>query len=306
MTTLTAKAAHDIQPGDAVTLTTAGDIAVGASSATSGTSIRMGDNTITVTGSGDVEIASAGTCNRVIASDGTTTTAPAEAQDAPKAEEAAQAPAEPEKAPEAPAAAQEQPEEAKAVEPAPLSPSAYDILTAALDEKITNNPAVAGAAFKAAISETEDCTVASAALIFANDMDASIAADSLMSVDTLDVQQLGTCVLAKTKKKKKKDKEDKEDPEVVAQQLSVLHDGGAVRMLQKLFTTYVGDADLRHFMSFVGEVDKLVALHRTHVGKAAERPVAKDDDSEGGEGGDAEVGEDDEEDAPSGSKDVVA
>lgn len=202
------------------------------------------------------------------------------------------APANPAESTETPAVAAED------VKPAPTP---YDVLTAALDDRINGNPALAGTGFSAIVTECEDASVASAALTFDNEIDAAIAADNLMSVDTLEVLQLGTCVLAKTKKKKK----DKEDPEIVAQQLSVLHDGAAVRLLQKLYTTYVGDADYRHFMAFVGQVDKLMAEHRTHVGKAAERPVAKDDESEGDDA-DVEGMEDDEEDAPSNSKDAVA
>lgn len=208
---------------------------------------------------------------------------------------ATQAPTDPAESTETPAIAAEE------VKPAPTP---YDVLTAALDDRINGNPALVGTGFSVIVTECEDASVASAALTFENEIDAAIAADNLMSVDTLEVLQLGTCVLAKTKKKKK-DKGDKEDPEVVAQQLSVLHDGAAGRLLQKLYTTYVGDADYRHFMAFVGQVDKLMAEHRTHVGKAAERPVAKDDEGEGDDS-DVEGMEDDEEDAPSNSKDAVA
>lgn len=265
-----------------------------------GVSTSIGEEAMPVavgTGSVTMSINPAGDLNIAGSAPIPLTAKPEEAAAEP---EATQVPAAPAESTETPATASEA---APAEEPKPVA-TPYDVLTAALDDKINGNPALASTGFSAIVTESADAEVASAALTFKNELDASIAVDNLMSVDALEVLQLGTCVLAKTKRKKK-DKEDKDDPEVVAQQLSVLHDGAAVRMLQKLYTTYVGDADYRHFMSFIGKVDALMSEHRTHVGKAAERPVAKDDESEGGDE-DVEGMEDDEEDAPSNSKDAVA
>lgn len=280
--TTTVVAAGDINAGDFITISD-------GTAVVAGNHIAMLDGktgAITIGMKPDGEVASAPI---------DVTPPPVGASTPQEAPAATQAPADPAESAETPAVAAED------VKPAPTP---YDVLTAALDDRINGNPALAGTGFSAIVTECEDASVASAALTFENEIDAAIAADNLMSVDTLEVLQLGTCVLAKTKKKKK-DKDDKEDPEVVAQQLSVLHDGAAVRLLQKLYTTYVGDANYQHFMSFIGQVDKLMAEHRTHVGKTAERPVAKDDEGEGDDA-DMEGMEDDEEDAPSNSKDAVA
>jgi hypothetical protein len=177
--------------------------------------------------------------------------------------------------------------------------SASDDLSDILNDKITKDPRFAGVHFDARIVSSDDDETASAALVFSNPEQAAMAAECLLTSD-LDVNNVGSAVIAKTKKKKNKSDED-DTAEDVAEQLSVLHDGAAVRSLQKLYTTYVGDSDFRHFTTFVTEVDKLIAKHRGHVGKDPARAVAKDrdaavDDVEG----------DDEEDAGSSSSDAIA
>lgn len=58
--------------------------------------------------------------------------------------------------------------------------------------------------------------------------------------------------------------------------LKVIHDAAGFKMIQKLFSNYVGaDEDYRHVMLFMKDVDDLLVKYRLNFGHGAKRPLTE-------------------------------
>ena len=83
----------------------------------------------------------------------------------------------------------------------------------------------------------------------------------------------------KTKDARAKNRKAREDAEKAAgDNLTVLHDGHAIKMLHRLFEQYVQDDrdDFRFFIDFMRKVDQLLVDYRKRLGNKAARALTRD------------------------------
>lgn len=96
-----------------------------------------------------------------------------------------------------------------------------------------------------------------------------------------------TAEMAATKARSKRGSK-KDDSEPDMPKLKVMHDGAAFKIIHKLYEQYVGaDTDFRHVMSFMKDVDDLLAGYRKSLGNSKVRPLTEsrvDDGQEPAEG----------------------